>query len=70
MQNPMRRSGVETLDAAIRSFLQHEINQEPCETGRIYRATQEAFPHARPEQIEHCAKEVAASMGPSPGSLR
>lgn len=69
MRNPVRRSGVETLESAIRSFLQHEINRESCETGRIYRATQEAFPRARPEQIERCAKEVADGMGPSPGSL-
>jgi len=70
MQQRMRRSGVETLDAAIRSFLQKEINREPCDTGHLYRATQEAFPHAQPEQIERCARTLAESLGPCPGSLR
>ena len=62
MNASQSRSRVKTLESAITHFLEREINRGSCDTGKIYRRVQDAFPHSPPEQIERCARELAEQL--------
>ena len=56
------QSNVKTLDTAITHFMERELEGERVDTGDLYRAVQDRFPHSSPEQIERCALALAERL--------